>query len=717
MYSKADAEAICYYLAAKAMKMQDQRMWDDFVKYLHEHNGEILKPIMPIGVWLNVEAIGALRNRLSRLQELERELEAFSQKQKELSDEVDAERDEPQHFRHRPKLSDAQLKSKSKILLSRLKAYDVNSRLEALRKSRSELPLNHYAEEVKALFDKHDVCVLVGATGSGKTTQVPQLLFDQAIRDGRGAECNIICTQPRRIAATSVARRVAAERDESLKQSVGYHVRFGYNPPEWGGSITYCTTGVLLKQLEQGWSCLNGVTHILVDEVHERDVQIDFLMVLLKRILEARRQGDETAPKCKVILMSATIDTTLFRKYFGSGYDSGECPLIEIPGRMFPVEKFYLDDVLAMLSHVKRELGEDLITTQYLKKEREARFNVTAALEHEAEEEEESGIEWTKTGASWEEEDFSLREDAVNQPDALLAYTIAHLCTKKSDGAVLVFLPGMQEIVSLDKFMRSRTFFGEDFQDQSKYRLFMLHSSIPTMQSEVFNPTPPGVRKIILSTNIAETSVTIPEVTFVVDTCKHREKRYSQLRRSTALICTWVSQSSARQRLGRAGRVKAGEYYALIYPERHAALPVGDQAEIKRSDLQGVCLGVRSYGIKDPIADVLEECIEPPSSLAVVTALKTLQNLRALDDNENLTPLGVVLSQLYLPQSYVANPVPSNRRLAEWFYLVLSSNVSTQSSSLRQSNLLETSFSPLLDLTPAMLKSAMVWPWVSNPIT
>lgn len=632
------------------MKAQDERLWKEFVVYIHEHHGEILKPVNPIGVWMNNETIGALRGRLHRLAELDRELETFSQMQKTLSDEVDAETTLSNHLNDsRPVLSNAQLKVKSERLLARLKHYEANPEYDQLRKARAELPLNQRADEVKSLFKANDVCVLIGATGSGKTTQVPQFLFDQAIREGRGAECNIICTQPRRIAATSVAKRVAAERGENLRQTVGYQVRFGYNPPEWGGSITYCTTGILLKQLEQGWKCLEGVTHVIVDEVHERDVQIDFLMVLLKRMLEARRRGEEGVPNVKVILMSATIDTTLFRRYFGAAYDSGECPVIEIPGKMYPVEKFYLDDVQAILNQypaIKAELEADDGTKAYLKKEQDARKDMSSAIQHEEEEADESGIDWSRTGASWEEDELDVKDQPQDQPDALITYTIAHLCTKKGDGAVLVFVPGLREIVSLDKMMKSRKFLGEDFQDPNKYRVFMLHSSIPTMQADVFNPLPPGVRKIILSTNIAETSVTIPEVAFVVDTCKHREKRYSQLRRSTALTCTWISQSSAKQRMGRAGRVKEGEYYALIYPERYAALPVGDTAEIKRSDLQGVCLSVRSYGIKDPIADVLEECIEPPSSLAVVSALKALRNLGALDDNENLTPLGSVLSQL-----------------------------------------------------------------------
>jgi ATP-dependent RNA helicase DHX36 len=633
------------------MKAQDKKLWSDFVVYLHQHNGEVLEPIRPLGVWLNPEVVGALRNRLDRLLKLERELEKYTELQGSLSDQVDAELQTSfTSIKSNPQYSPDQLATKSEDLSARLNKFRSAPNMEKLRNQRAELPLNQYQTAVKDLVDDNKVCVIVGATGSGKTTQLPQLILDQAIDQGLGAECNIICTQPRRIAAMSVAKRVAVERGEELGQSVGYKVRFSNSPPQWGGSITYCTTGMLLRVLDNDWTALKGISHVIVDEVHERDIQIDFLLVLLRRLVEARRRGEDV-PNCKIILMSATIDATMFRRYFGAGYDEGQCPLIEIPGRMFPVKPYYLDDILTVLDKypsAKEGLVKDIVTKKYLDKERIARRDAVAALAAEEEEEaEQTGIDWSKTGSAWEEEDIEMKGEENDQPDVLLANIIAHLCQNQGEGAILVFLPGIKEITALYNMMQSVDILGVNFRDPALYQLYMLHSSIPTMQQEVFNPTPPGVRKIILSTNIAETSVTIPEVVYVVDTCKVRVSRYSQLRRSTALVNSWISQSSARQRAGRAGRVRPGEYYALVYPERHAALPMGDMAEIKRSDLQEVCLSVRSFGIMDPIGEVLQECIEPPSSLAVATALQALKTLGALDPDETVTALGCILSELY----------------------------------------------------------------------
>lgn len=171
---------------------------------------------------------------------------------------------------------------------------------------------------------------------SGKTTQVCQFILEDYIMSGQGAWCNICVTQPRRISAVSVSERVSNERCEELGQSVGYSVRFESVLPKPYGSVMFCTVGVLLKKLENG---LRGVSHVIVDEIHERDVNSDFIMVILRDMIH-------TYPDLRVILMSATIDTTLFSKYFNN------CPVIEIPGRAFPVKQYFLEDAIELTKFV-----------------------------------------------------------------------------------------------------------------------------------------------------------------------------------------------------------------------------------------------------------------------------------------------------------------------------------------------------------------------------
>lgn len=175
-----------------------------------------------------------------------------------------------------------------------------------------------------------------GNTGCGKTTQVCQYLLDDYIASGQGAWCNIVVTQPRRISAVSVAERVASERCETIGESVGYSVRFESVLPRPYASILFCTVGVLLRKLEAG---LRGVSHVIVDEIHERDVNSDFILVILRDMIHMY-------PDLRIILMSATIDTTLFSRYFN------DCPVVEIQGRAFPVQQYFLEDCLEMTKFV-----------------------------------------------------------------------------------------------------------------------------------------------------------------------------------------------------------------------------------------------------------------------------------------------------------------------------------------------------------------------------
>jgi ATP-dependent RNA helicase DHX36 len=250
--------------------------------------------------------------------------------------------------------------------------------------------------------------------------------------------------------------------------------------------------------------------------------------------------------------------------------------------------------------------------------------------------------------SSSEDQDVSLLEEVEGVvPIALAGAVVAHLAKTTDEGAILVFLPGLQEILKLDQDLRTREPLSVNFGDMSKFKMIMLHSSVSSAsQSEVFNSVPDGCRKIILATNIAETSVTIPDVRYVVDTGKLRENHYDQMRKISRLHCRWISKSNAKQRAGRAGRVRDGYYYALFSIARREMMRDTGSPELLRSDLQEVCLNVKARSFNLPIGEFLGRAIEPPPPSSVSFAIIRLKELEALTDAEELTPLGRVLSSL-----------------------------------------------------------------------
>lgn len=216
-------------------------------------------------------------------------------------------------------LATASLEQLSEDLLQNARDKKVNDRdLEQRTKARETLPIHAMRRQIMEAINDNSVVLVRGNTGCGKTTQIAQFILEDYVASGAGAYCNIAVTQPRRISAVSVAERIAHERKEMLGESVGYSVRFESILPRPYGSILFCTIGVLLRKLESG---LRGVSHVIVDEIHERDVNSDFIMVVLRDMVT-------TYPDLRVILMSATIDTTMFSDYFGN------CPIIEVPGRV-----------------------------------------------------------------------------------------------------------------------------------------------------------------------------------------------------------------------------------------------------------------------------------------------------------------------------------------------------------------------------------------------
>ncbi|KAG0708857.1 P-loop containing nucleoside triphosphate hydrolase protein [Suillus ampliporus] len=530
------------------------------------------------------------------------------------------------------------LARRSEELKERRKVYLTDPAMEKMRNTRAALPIYTRSEELVSHIRENDVTICMAATGSGKTTQIPQLLLDDHIDRGEGARCNLICTQPRRLAALSVADRVAKERGEVVGEgSIGYSIRFESKLPEEHGSVTFCTTGVLLKKLqsamaEGGLSAarMDEVTHIVVDEVHERDVDTDLLLVVLKRLMEDRKARDIPL---KIVLMSATIDPSLFQEYFPDE-QGAPAKVIEIPGRTYPVTKHFMEDFIpALKNHCALNwVFQDNLVSKYLAREeayvQSCGRSMAASL---------PGDPRVPNSA---DEDLDL-------PCPLVAASISYVLQRSDSGHVLVFLPGWDEISAVQKILLGGSM-DINFNDPSKYSIHLLHSTIPLAEQQViFEPPPEGVRRIILATNIAETSITIPDVVYVVDAARIKEQRYDPDRHMSSLISAWVGSSNLNQRAGRAGRHRSGEYFGILSKARADNLHPHPTVEMKRVDLSNVVMHVKALSFPGmEIEEVLAAAIEPPEPDRVAAAMKNLQMVGALDQGKNLTSLGKVLLQL-----------------------------------------------------------------------
>ncbi|QIW95098.1 hypothetical protein AMS68_000616 [Peltaster fructicola] len=526
------------------------------------------------------------------------------------------------------------LQSQSRQLKRTSDAMQQRTSTTAMQRHRQSLPILAAKAELVSIVNDNPYIVVIGATGCGKSTQVPQMILDSAIDAVQGASCNILCTQPRRIAALALAKRVAEERQEILGDSVGYHVRHDKVGSRDYGSITYLTTGVLLKQLRSNPDIVfDNVSHIILDEVHERDVSMDLLMLSLKRLIAARQQASRPIPK--IVLMSATLDVNLIANYWTPGGRS--CPTLTIPGKLFPVSKQYLDHILddtgpsigSILDNLRPRFPAEVATAEaYIQDE--VRL-AEASIEHK---------EATTTPAI----------DVTPHVSILLVVAaVIKVCTTTSAGAVLVFLPGLQEIQQLQNLLSSLTLADHNL-DCVSLEVLQLHSTLPkTEQSLIFNPLTDRRRRIILSTNIAETSITVPHITHVIDSGVSRAPRYDPTSKATTLEYVWESQSSSEQRMGRAGRVQAGHYMALFSEARFALMPLTSVPEIMRTNLVALALDVKARFPSERLETLLGEALQAPTVESINAARNELQAIHAIDQDEELTILGRLLSQLPLP--------------------------------------------------------------------
>ncbi|KAI9793904.1 MAG: hypothetical protein M1816_007156 [Peltula sp. TS41687] len=486
----------------------------------------------------------------------------------------------------------------SRRLLDEWKAKQASPKQQTMLANRQLLPAWGMREFLVDEVNKHTVTIVSGETGSGKSTQSVQFILDDMIQRNVGALANIICTQPRRISALSLADRVSEERCDIVGREVGYAIRGESRQTTGVTKIKFMTTGVLLRQLQTSGgteddmiTALTSATHIFVDEVHERSLDADFLLALLRQVLQKRKD-------LKVILMSATLDAEVFAEYFR---ETGDIGRVEIEGRTYSVQDHYLGDILRMT---------DYSSGYYRTPEEDV-----------------------EVGGG----DLSLK-DHTNIDYELIARTVEAIDSDMGtqDGGILIFLPGSVEIDrTLEAVRTIRNVHG-----------LALHASLsPNEQKKVFLPPPKGRRKVIAATNVAETSITIEDIVAVIDTGRVKETAYDPQTNMVKLAEVWASRAACKQRRGRAGRVRAGKCYKLFGRNVEMAKMVErPEPEIRRVPLEQLCLSVKAMGITD-VHSFLGNTITPPEKLAVEGAMKMLQRMGALDGDQ-LTALGQHLARI-----------------------------------------------------------------------
>ncbi|XP_073097873.1 ATP-dependent RNA helicase TDRD9 isoform X6 [Manis javanica] len=475
-----------------------------------------------------------------------------------------------------------------------------------------DLPINRCKEEVISLIESNSVVIIHGATGSGKSTQLPQYLLDHCMQ--RSAHCNIVVTQPRKIGASSIARWISKERSWTLGGLVGYQVGLEKIATE-DTKLIYMTTGVLLQKIVSAKSLME-FTHIFIDEVHERTEEMDFLLLVVRRLLRTNSRF------VKVVLMSATINCKEFADYFAAPVQNKVNPayVYEVEGRPHSIEEYYLDDLEHIHgSKLSPHLPEEPVITKDV-------YEVAVSL-------------------------IQMFDDLDVQDSGNKTRLGAQPVSERS--SVLAFLPGLGEINHMHELLTNMV--------HKRLQVYPLHSSVTLEeQNNVFLSPVPGYRKIILSTNITESSITVPDVKYVIDFCLTRTLVCDEDTNYQSLRLTWASKTSCNQRKGRAGRVSKGYCYRLIHKDFwDNSIPDHIVPEMLRCPLGSTILKVKLLDMGEPRA-LLATALSPPSLSDIERTILLLKEVGALavsgqreDENPHdgeLTFLGRVLAQLPVNQ-------------------------------------------------------------------
>jgi pre-mRNA-splicing factor ATP-dependent RNA helicase DHX16 len=442
-----------------------------------------------------------------------------------------------------------------------LKIKEAEQRVESIDAVRKALPVYAFREELIQAIHNHQILIIVGETGSGKTTQIPQFLYEAGFSKGGKV---IGCTQPRRVAAMSVAARVAEEMGKKLGSEVGYTIRFEDATTPGKTMIKYMTDGMLLRQLlsEPG---LDSYSVMMIDEAHERNLATDILLGLVKDISRWRTD-------LKILISSATIDAQKFSEFFD------DAPVFNIPGRRYPVDIFFTES------------------------------------------------------------------PESNYITAVLA-TVFQIHISQPSGDILVFLTGQEEIEACaENLTETCRKLGKKI---SEMIIAPIYANLPSdQQAKIFEPTPPNARKVILSTNIAESSITVDQVAFVIDTGFVKENHFNPRTGIESLLVSPISKASANQRAGRAGRTGKGSCFRLYTRWAYKSeLQDSTTPEIQRTNLSNTVLTLKSLGINQ----LLEfPFLDAPHPDTLMRALELLYALGALRDDGELTKLGRQMAEIPL---------------------------------------------------------------------
>jgi ATP-dependent helicase HrpA len=517
-----------------------------------------------------------------------------------------------------------------------------------------ELPVSGKRQEIARALQENQVVIVCGETGSGKTTQLPKICLEL----GRGRSGLIGHTQPRRIAASSTAKRIAQELGSPLGEHVGFKVRFTDTLSK-GASVKLMTDGILLAETQTD-PLLRQYDTIIIDEAHERSLNIDFLLGYLKQLLPRRRD-------LKVIITSATIDADRFARHFGTA--DKPAPIIEVSGRLYSVEVRYrpVDSDAVRTPPQGEKQGEGYVSKA--QKQREQRDLMDAVV------------------------------DAVDE--------LARL----GSGDVLVFLPGEREIRDAAEALRKH--------HPPHVEILPLFARLSVQEQErVFKIS--NARRIVLATNVAETSLTVPGIRYVVDAGLARIKRYSYRNKVEQLQIEPIAQSAANQRAGRCGRVAAGVCIRLYEEQDYLQRPKFTEPEILRSSLASVILRMKSLHLTDVETFPF---IEPPMGRAIADGYQLLQELGAVgdgnEDDNQLTPIGRQLAKLPLDPRVgrMILAARDNACLSEM--LIIASAVSVQDPRdrpLEAQNAADNAHKKFADEKSEFLSYLKIWKWFEEAI-